>query len=54
MNPVFIILVLLVAVLLWFLLSAVFRPVGKIIYRLWKDAVDIMNKDDEEKENEKE
>lgn len=51
MNPVFVILVILGAVLLWFLLSFVFYPLGRFLYRLWKDATDEMNKEDK---NEKE
>lgn len=50
MNPVFVFLVIGGAVLLWFLLSAVFCPLGKIIYRIWKDAVDEMNNKEEKKE----
>lgn len=48
MNPVFI--VIGVAVAAWFLLSFAFRPVGKFIYRIWKDAVDEINKNDESEE----
>ena len=51
MNPAFVILVLLGTVVLWFLLSFVFYPFGRFLYRIWKDAIDEMNK--EEKENEK-
>lgn len=54
MNPVFVILVILGAVLLWFLLSFVFFPLGKLIYRLWKDAVDEMNREDKKRKGEKE
>lgn len=28
------------AVMLWFLLSFLFKPVGKFFYRLYKDAMD--------------
>lgn len=53
MNPVFFILVILAVILLWFLLSFVFRPFGMFLYRIWKDALDEMNKEDkEEKEKE--
>ena len=51
MNPVFIILVILSVIVLWFLSSFVFFPIGKIIYRIGKDAIDEMNKEEnEEKE----
>ena len=53
MNPVFVVLVILGAILLWFLLSFVFFPLGRFIYRIGRDAIDEMNKDDKkEKENE--
>lgn len=52
MNPAFIILVILAAVAVWFLLSFVFYPLGRFIYRIWKDAVDEMNR--EEREDKKE
>lgn len=55
MNPVFIFLVILAAVAVWFLLSFAFRPIGMFFYRIWKDAVDEINKNDEseEKKNER-
>lgn len=51
MNPVFVVLVILGTILLWFLLSFAFIPLGKLIYRIWKDAIDEMNKREKEKEN---
>lgn len=50
MNPVFVLLVILAAVAVWFLLSFAFRPIGKFFYRIWKDAVDEINKNDESEE----
>lgn len=50
MNPVFIFLVIVAAVAAWFLLSFAFRPIGRFVYRIWKDAVDEINKDDESEE----
>lgn len=52
MNPAFIILVILGAILLWFLLSFVFIPLGKLVYKVVKDAIDIMNKDENKEEKE--
>lgn len=52
MNPVFIFLVLLGVILLWFLLAFAYKPLGKVIYRIGKDAMDEINKD-ETKETEK-
>ena len=53
MNPVFIILVILAVIVLWFLLSFVFFPLGKLIYRICKDAIDEMNREENEEEKEK-
>lgn len=54
MNPAFIILIILGAVAVWFLLSFVFYPLGKLIYRIWKDAVDEINRKDESEEKKSE
>lgn len=53
MNPAFVIIILLVAILLWFLLSFVFYPLGKLIFRIGQDAIDEMNREDKEKEEDK-
>lgn len=50
MNPVFYILVLVAAALLWLLLSWLFPFIGTVSKRIWNDAKYNMNKD--EKENE--
>ena len=52
MNPVFIFLVLVGAVILWFLLSALFYPFGRFLHRIWKDAADEINRE-ENKEKDK-
>lgn len=54
MNPALVILVLLGAIALWFLMSFVFFPLGKLLYRIWKDAIDEMNKDDNNEKGEEE
>lgn len=54
MNPAFVFLVILAAVAVWFLLSFAFRPIGRFFYRIWKDAVDEINKNDENEEKEDE
>jgi hypothetical protein len=46
MNPVFIFLVILGAVLLWFLLSFAFFPLGNLFSKVWKDTIDRMNKEE--------
>lgn len=54
MNPVFIILIIASGILLWFLLSFAFKPLGKVLIRLWIDASDSINKDNKKnKEKEK-
>lgn len=47
MNPVFIILVVLLAILLWVLLSFTFKPIGKLFYRLVEDTVKEINDEDD-------
>ena len=48
--PVFYILIFLAAALLWFLLSFMFKPLGKLGHRLWKDAKDAIDEEDKNKE----
>jgi hypothetical protein len=48
--PVFYILIILAAALLWFLLSFMFKPLGKLVHRLWKDAKDAIDEEDKNKE----
>lgn len=54
MNPVFVFLVILVAAAVWFLLSFAFKPIGGLFYRIWKDAMNEINKNDESEEKEDE
>lgn len=54
MNPVFIFLIIIALVTLWFLLSFLFVPLGKLTHRVYKDAVDEMNREDKTKDNTKE
>lgn len=52
-NPFLIILILLGAILMWFILSFAFKPIGKFMNKLLGDAIDIINEEEsEEKENE--
>ena len=55
MNLAFYIIIILAVVLLWFLLSFTFFPIGRFFHRLGKDAIDEMNREDkkDKKENEK-
>ena len=47
MNPALLILIILILIILWFLLSFLYKPLGKLVHSIWKDAVDIINEDDE-------
>ena len=51
MNPALLIIIFLTFVLLWFLLAFLYRPIGKLSYKIYKDAIDEITKEDE-KENE--
>lgn len=46
--PVFTCLVIIGAVILWFLLTWLFKPLGKLFHRLGKDAYDAMTEEDKE------
>ena len=50
--PVFYILVFITAILLWFLLAFMFKPIGKLGHRIWKDAVDAINEEENETKKE--
>ena len=54
MNPVFYLLIIIAAIVIWLLLSFVFYPLGKMCYRIWKDAIDEINRKDENKETKNE
>ena len=55
MNPVLIILIILILAAIWFLASFLYKPLGKLVHGIWKEAVDTMNENDEEnKEKDKE
>lgn len=54
MNPVLIILIVLVLVAIWFLASFLYKPLGKLVHGIWKEAVDTMNENDEENKEIKE
>lgn len=53
MNIVFYFIVILIAILLWALLGFVFIPLGKFLYKLIKDPVDIMMQDEDKNSNKK-
>lgn len=43
MNPVLILLIILAAVILWFLLACLYRPVGRLCKRIYDDAMQEMS-----------
>ena len=50
MNPAFILLVILIVILVWFLLAFAYKPFGKVIHKIGKDAMDEINDKEEETE----
>lgn len=48
--PVFYLLVIIGVVVLWFLLAFMFKPVGRFFHRIYRDAIDEMMKEDNNKE----
>lgn len=53
MNPALGIIVIILCIIIWFFAAFLFKPTGKFVYRIWKDAIDEM-KYEEIKEEEKE
>ena len=51
MNPAFYIIVIIICVAVWFLASSLYKPIGRFIGTIGKDAMDTM-KDEEENESE--
>ncbi|MEG1564208.1 MAG: hypothetical protein RR365_10850 [Bacteroides sp.] len=56
MNPIFVLIVIMVAIAVWFLLAFLYRPLGGMLFRIWKDSIDeidgknIPNKKEQRKE----
>ena len=48
MNPALGIIIVISCVAVWFLASALYKPIGRFIYRIGKDVIDEL-KDEEEK-----
>lgn len=47
MNPFLILLILIVAVVLWFLLAFLYQPIGKLVSRIINDSLQEINQKDE-------
>jgi len=48
MNPAFAIIVVIVCIAVWFLASSLYKPIGKYVFKIGKDAIDELTTDDEE------
>lgn len=46
MNPVFWLLILIIAITLWFIISFVFMPIGKALLKKWDKTLEILNKEE--------
>jgi hypothetical protein len=53
LNPAFVIIVIILCVAIWFLASALYKPIGRWIGRIGKDAIDTMNEEDKKESEEK-
>jgi hypothetical protein len=45
MNPVFWLLIIILAVVLWFIISFVFIPLGSFVLKKWNKTLEILNKE---------
>lgn len=48
MNPALFILFVIGLIAIWFLLSWLYKPLGRFIYRIGKDAIDEIKEEDKE------
>lgn len=48
MNPVFWVLIFLMAAAVWFLMAFIFYPLGRFLWRIGKDTMDELNREDKE------
>lgn len=53
MNPVFIFLVICSAAIFWFLMAWIFRPLGRLIWKIWDDAIKEITEEDNDKKEKK-
>lgn len=52
MNPALLIIIVIAIIVVWFLISGLFKPVGKFVHKIGKDTMDIINDVDNKKEKE--
>ena len=53
MNPALAVIVVIVCIAVWFLASSLYKPIGKFIGTIGKDAIDNMKDEEESEEKEK-
>ncbi len=51
MNPVFWLLVVVIAIVLWFFLAFIFHPIGEFMWKIGSDAMEELNKEDNKEED---
>lgn len=51
MNPVFWLLVVVIAIVLWFFLAFIFHPIGEFMWKIGSDAMEELNKGDKKEED---
>lgn len=49
-HPVFVLAIILCVIVLWFLLSFAYKPVGRFVLKLWNDSVSEIKDNEEKKE----
>lgn len=50
MNPALVIIIAIICIAVWFLVSFLYKPIGKWIGTIWRDAIEIMKENDESEE----
>ena len=45
MTPLFWIFVVLILIIIWFLMAPVFKPIGKLLYQIWKRVAEEIEKE---------
>jgi len=50
MNPALGLIIVIVCIAVWFLASSLYKPIGKFIHKIGKDAIDELKNEDEMEE----
>lgn len=53
MNPIMYLIVIIAAIVVWFLLTIVFKPLGSFIFKIWDDTSKTLNEKEEKEEDNK-